>query len=412
MSDVTAIRPAAAVTARFDLRPLMFSNMSCTMAMMAFAALIGPIARVLGLQPWHAGAAVTVAGILWMLLARAWGSASDRFGRRRVLLLGCAGVAISYGAMSLFVDFALATLPAAAIAFLGLLVGRGAVGAFYAAIPAASHALIADHFPPAQRAGAMAGLGAAEGTGMVLGPAIAALLSQSSLSLPLYVMALLPLLGFTVLLFNLPRQEQLLRESLQPIRLADPRLRRPLVTAFVAMFCVAIAQITVGFFSLDQLGLEPTAAARASGIALTGVGIALILSQLSVRHLGWSPQRLIGTGALISAIGFAGSCLATQPWHLWLCYFIAAAGMGLLFPAFSALAANAVNADEQGSTFGTLGAVQAFGLVLGPLVGSLLYGIAPRLPYLVIGALLLLTSLWFAVNREPADELQTARNTE
>ncbi|NER62508.1 MFS transporter, partial [Pseudomonas sp. MAFF212428] len=61
---------SAAVTP-FDLRPLLVANMACTMAMMAFVSLIGPIARVLGLAAWQAGTAVTVAGVIWMLLARA-----------------------------------------------------------------------------------------------------------------------------------------------------------------------------------------------------------------------------------------------------------------------------------------------------------------------------------------------------
>ena len=33
----------------FDLRPLLVANLACTMAMMAFVSLIGPIARILGL---------------------------------------------------------------------------------------------------------------------------------------------------------------------------------------------------------------------------------------------------------------------------------------------------------------------------------------------------------------------------
>ena len=64
----------------FDLRPLLIANMACTMAMMAFVSLIGPLARVLGLAAWQTGAEVTVSGLLWMLLARPWGLASDRLG--------------------------------------------------------------------------------------------------------------------------------------------------------------------------------------------------------------------------------------------------------------------------------------------------------------------------------------------
>lgn len=56
--------------ARFNIKPLMAAGMTCAMAMTAFASLIDPIARSLHLAPRQAGAAVTVGGVLWMLLSR------------------------------------------------------------------------------------------------------------------------------------------------------------------------------------------------------------------------------------------------------------------------------------------------------------------------------------------------------
>ena len=150
---------SAPLTVRpFSLVPLMAAYMACTMSMMAFVSLIGPISRALHLETWHAGAAVTVSGVIWMLLARPWGQASDRFGRRRVLLLGTAGFTLAYWALCLFIDLSLQSLPSVAMAFLGLMLGRGLIGAFYAAIPVGGFALIADNVEPQHRARAMATL--------------------------------------------------------------------------------------------------------------------------------------------------------------------------------------------------------------------------------------------------------------
>lgn len=102
---------AASVAPRFNMLPLVFETFACTLAMMSFVALVGPIARVLGLAPWQAGTTVTVGGIAWVLLARVWGAASDRHGRRRVLLRGLAGFVVSYLALCLFVVLALRWLP-------------------------------------------------------------------------------------------------------------------------------------------------------------------------------------------------------------------------------------------------------------------------------------------------------------
>ena len=393
-NPATSIDAALPTSVSFNLRPLLIAHMACTMAMMACVSLIGPIARVLGLATWQAGAAVTVSGVIWMLLARPWGQASDRLGRRRVLLLGTGGFTLAYWALCVFIDASLQLLPAATLAFIGLVLGRGLIGVFYAAIPAAGYALIADNIEPAHRAKAMASLGAANACGLVLGPAIAALLARYSLSLPFYAMALLPMLGFVVLLTKLPRQELHLKQPPKAVNLSDPRLRRPLVVAFAAMLCVSIAQITVGFFALDRLQMNPADAAQTAGIALTMVGLALICSQLLVRKLEWPPLRMIRVGAIVSALGFAGSMFADTAWILWLCFFVSAAGMGWIFPSFAALAANAVEASEQGATAGSVGAAQGLGVVVGPLAGTLIYAVEPRLPYLVAAALLLLIALW------------------
>ncbi|MNJ79667.1 Major Facilitator Superfamily protein [compost metagenome] len=68
--------------------------------------------------------------------------------------------------------------------------------------------------------------------------------------------------------------------------------------------------------------------------------------------------------------------------------------MGFVFPAFSALAANAMDASEQGATAGSMGAAQGLGVVIGPLAGTLIYAVDPRLPYLIVAGLLLLVGLW------------------
>ncbi|MFJ4064515.1 MFS transporter [Pseudomonas sp. NPDC089996] len=377
-----------------DMRPLLLANMACTMSMMAFVALIGPISRLLGMATWQAGAAVTVAGVVWVLLARPWGRLSDRLGRRRILLLGSAGFTLAYWLLCLFVEGALHWLPGAGLAFVGLMLARGCIGAFYAAIPVGCNALIADHVEPQRRARAMASLGAANAVGLVVGPALAAVLAQHSLSLPFHIMSLLPASAFLVLLFKLKPQPLAQSHAPSPVRLSDPRLRRPLLVAFSAMLSVTVSQIVVGFFALDRLQLAPTDAAQAAGIALTTVGVALILSQVLLRQLEWPPLRMIRVGASVSALGFASGALATSaPW-LWSCYFVAAAGMGFVFPAFSALAANAMQASEQGATAGSIGAAQGMGAVIGPLAGTLVYAVDPRLPFLAVALLLLLVGLW------------------
>ncbi|WP_426959507.1 MFS transporter [Muricoccus radiodurans] len=383
------------------LLPLMAATFSGSLAMMAFVALIGPIARVAGLQPWQAGAAVTASGILWMLGARPWGAASDRHGRRAVLLAGAAGFTLAYWALCLFIDAVLRWELPATLAFLGLVVGRALVGGTYAAIPAASSALIADRVPPAGRAAAMAMLGTGSGAGLVLGPALAALLVPYGLSAPLLATAALPLIALLVLWWTVPRQPPQQRPARKAIPLRDPRLRRPLAIGFAAMFSVAIAQVSVGFYALDRLGLGPEDAARAAGTALMFVGVALVLSQSLAARLRLAPERMVAIGTFVAAIGFGSVLFVDRAWMLGACYFVAAAGMGWVFPGFSAMTANAVTPGEQGGAAGAAGAAQGLGMVVGPVAGSLLYMAGPALPYLLVAAILLAASLSLVL-RPPA----------
>ncbi|WP_280187777.1 MFS transporter [Delftia sp. PS-11] len=386
--------PPAAPAGHFSLRPLLAANLACTLSMMAFVALVGPIARLLGLAPWQAGASVTVGGLLWMLLARVWGAASDRHGRRPVLLAGAAGFALAYWAMVGVIDASLHWRPAPLWVFAGLVLTRGAIGAFYAAVPSVGQALVADHVPSERRAASLAALGAASAVGMVAGPALAATLAPQGLSLPLHATGLLPLLALAVLWRTLPRGPR--REGMVSgaLALSDPRMRRCMCVAFAAMFSVAVAQSTVGFFALDRLALPPAEAARTAGLALTCVGVALIAVQVMATRLGWTPQRMIRTGALVAAAGGAGMWFVSGAVPLYIAFATMAAGMGWVFPAFQAMAANAVQAHEQGAAAGAIGAAQGLGMVSGPLVGTLLHGLAPVVPYALLALLMGAVALW------------------
>ncbi|KPN20893.1 MFS transporter [Xanthomonas sp. Mitacek01] len=392
----TSATPASALPA------LVFTALVGTMAMMAFVAVVGPVVRLLGLAEWHAGLSVTAAGVLWMLSARRWGRLSDRIGRRRVLLIGLAGYAAVYIVMAVFVDAALRAPPAVALSVAMLVATRALIGLFYAAIPPTAAALVADEVPPGRRGAAMAKLGTANALGMVIGPAAAGWIALHGIALALYVAAVLPLLSLAVLWWRLPDAPAADAARGRPkatMALSDPRLRLPVFTVFAAMVSVTIAQVVVGFFAIDRLRLSPADGAGVAGLALTAVGIGLICAQaLVMRFKAVPPARWITVGALVSGLGFASSALIAVQWQLLLAYGVAAFGMGFVFPSFQALAADSVESHEQGAAAGTIAAVQGMGMVAGPLLGTLLYRWSPSLPYLCVGALLVLLSIVAALH--------------
>ena len=179
--------------------------------------------RGLRLAEWHGGLVITIAGLLWMLMARYWGRRSDRIGRRATLLRAAAGYIVSYLLLAAGLDLMLREPPPLWLALAALLVLRALIGAFYAAMPAVSAARIADITAPEQRGAMMAKLGAANAFGMVLGPAIGGLLAKGSLILPLYFAAALPLLGALWLALKLPSDAAHQPRPTPPLKLSDPR---------------------------------------------------------------------------------------------------------------------------------------------------------------------------------------------
>lgn len=386
------------------LPALVFAALTGTMAMMAFVAVVGPVVRLLGLAEWHAGLSVTAAGVLWMLSARRWGVLSDRIGRKRVLMIALAAYVVIYVAMAVFVDAALARPPALWLSVAVLVGTRALVGLFYAAVPPTAAALVADGAAPGQRAAAMAKLGSANALGMVVGPAAAGWIAFHQVSLTLYVAALLPLLSLAVICWRLPTDAPTAAAPSGPrarLGWTDPRLRLPILAVFAAMISVTIAQVTVGFFAIDRLQLSPADGARAAGLALTAVGVGLIAAQALVMKLtAVPPRRWIAIGALISGVGFASVALVDARWELLAAYAVAAFGMGFVFPSFQALAADSVHAHEQGAAAGTVASVQGLGMVIGPMLGTLLYQWRPSAPYLLVGVLLVALSVAALRHRE------------
>jgi len=372
------------------LAPVYLASLTGSMGMMGFVALAGPLAAALGLTAGQIGLSAMAGGLGWVLAARAWGRAADRLGRRMVLMAGVAGFALFYLALCAVAQAGVAGALTATGVLAGLSAARFAMGLSYAAVPAGANALIADRFAPESRAGAMGRLGAAQASGLLLGPAFVALTAGPSPVWPLFVLALMPLPVLALLALRLPADRPAGGGGPLPaLPLTDPRLRVPALAALTAMTAVGIAQIVVGFLALDRLGLPGPTATRLAGGALAAVGVALIVAQVMVGRLGWPPARLIAAGGLIAAAGFAASALAGTGATLVAGYALAGFGAGWVFPAISALAANAVGPQEQGRVAGSVSTAVGLGAMLGPALGGITYGLGDIWPLLIGAALLL-----------------------
>ncbi|WP_419774582.1 MFS transporter [Halarcobacter sp.] len=377
-----------------EIKPLMAVNILCVSSMMAFLAVVGPIIRKLNLQEWHAGLMVALAGVAWVLLSRFWGKKSDYYGRKNILVFTIFGFFLSYLFLAGFVNYAMITPPAVIISLSALVFARVMIGVFYSAIPPVSNALIADKVEPKKRTSYMASLGAANGIGMIIGPMAGGALAIYGLTTPLYFAAILPLVAVVIIYFKLEPSKKREKTQEKPIHFLDKRLRLPMITSFFTMYSIVTSQVCIGFFILDKFYLGEIEAAKSTGYILAVIGVVFIITQIAVSKLkNISSYTWLTLGSILCASGYFLVSIITTQLQLTIAFSIGTVGLGMLMPAFLAITANSVQEHEQGVAAGTVSAAQGLGIIIGPLLSTILYEIKPEIPFLFSAVTFLLLTI-------------------
>src|SRR5215471_17451180 len=101
-----------------------------TLAMAIILPILAPLIRELHLSVSDGGWMISIGSIATAVTAAAWGSASDRFGRKSVMLAGFAGLSVSYLLYAAAIWSGLAAMLSGSTLFLLLAATRGLVGGF------------------------------------------------------------------------------------------------------------------------------------------------------------------------------------------------------------------------------------------------------------------------------------------
>ncbi len=115
----------------------------------------------------------SLSAILWACSSPFWAKASDRYGRKPMMMVGLSGFMVSMTVCGVVVSAGLRHMAAPMAIFGALLLGRALFGLFGAASNPANQAYVADHTPREARTQAMASLAGAFGLGTVFGPFLA-----------------------------------------------------------------------------------------------------------------------------------------------------------------------------------------------------------------------------------------------
>ena len=169
------------------------------------------------------------------------GAFSDRFGRRPVIATCVAGTVVGLGVFGLTLEL---PWPDGSLWPLLLLFGGRLLDGFSGGTAATAGAVLADISTPENRAKAFGLIGVAFGLGFILGPAFAGILSQWSVTLPVWIALLIAVVNLLLVLRLLPETHPL--DQRQPL----PRKRalNPFTQLSGVFSNPRVSRLCLGFF--------------------------------------------------------------------------------------------------------------------------------------------------------------------
>ncbi|MBK6831356.1 MAG: MFS transporter [Flavobacteriales bacterium] len=351
-----------------------------------------------------------VFSLLVFLCSPIWGSASDRFGRRPVILASVIISAVSY------VVFAHADN------VIWLFVSRILTGMGSGNI-AAAQAYVSDISEPKDRAKRI-GLvvGAAWGIAFAAGPVLGGYIFHhlggiQSVGYFAVGLCLLNLLGVLfVLPESLKEKDHARTINFKPVAstfasLKDQRFRDIFIIGFVYITAFSMMNVSISFFWKDRYALDVDQV----GMLMAIVGVMSAISQgalVGVFQKLWGERRMMINGAVLVGLGLAAIPFVPlglrasvplgadgQPIHqdldlLFVLYsmvpmIMLSVGNACLNPSLVSILSRQAGPHEQGEVMGQNMGFGSLGRVLGPTLSSFLYPLGMGLPFWVGGAIML-----------------------
>ena len=352
-------------------------------------AILGPLGREVGMSELQISSIIAASSLVVFLASPRWGRLSDRWGRKRVMVIGLFGYACGNFLFASVFHLTLigALLPLAG--YLLLMLTRVMHASVMSAIMPASSAYMADITSVATRTKGMGAVGAANNFGSILGPALGGLLAGITLLTPLWVASAVAIITALFVIFLLPdipkvapSTGQSRGTASQKLGYFDPRIFPYIIVGALMFMGMALVQQTLAFRFQDVLGLTAVETAQTFGIAMGCSAAASLVSQIGLmQRINLTPFQWLRVALPILAIAFACLALADTRNLMITAMVLQGAGMGLAGPAFMAGASLAVEPHEQGAVAGIAGSCGPLGFTVGPLLGGFFYQISPDLPY-------------------------------
>lgn len=361
---------------------------------------IPPIARDLGLNEIQIGSIFATSAVAWMILSPVWGSLSDSIGRKKIVIVGLLGFAISLVLFSLTISLGQKELLTGTLLFVLLVSARVLNGIFGSATRPSSGGWVADISSINSRSRAFARLDSGFSMGRILGPALAGLLLLVSYTAPFFFFAAGAFIVIVLVIFQQSPPKISSLKEVKKLSMFDSRVWPFLIVSAAFGICNASLFQTSSFFFQDVItpSSENYIALASVGFMLTGLGV--LNGQLLIAdRLQTSPGSLIKLGVIFNCLSLLGYAYSSSLVQVYICLFFFGLGNGMLGPGISSSLSLSVGKDYQGVAGGFLGMVIPIGHVASPLISMPLYTINPVYPYILGSSLMFLCTVFIFTNK-------------
>ena len=356
-----------------------------------------------------AGVLASITSFVAIFTAPIWGSLSDRYGRKLMVLRSTLGIAI----FTMLMAVALSPWH-----MLALRAGMGALAGFNSA----ATVLVSTQVPEQRLGYSLGWLGTGQLVGSLVGPVIGGVVADvtGSFRIPFVfagAISLIAFLGtwrFVPERFTRPTEGRQRRSMLAALSiLTRTRGLVPLIVVMLmAQFATQAVQPVVTLFVQEMLGSRPDLATL-GGLAFSVTGLAGVLA---VPFLG-RKSDIIGYRVVL-LISLLGAALFTVPQALpfgYWAFVVERFGLGLfvggILPAANSLIGRLTTPASRGFVYGMVSSAYFIGNTLGPLTGGVVAAtVGINWVFAVTAALLFanLAWVWFTVPEAGADAGNTS----
>lgn len=343
----------------------------------------------------YLGILISIYAACKFFMAPIMGGLSDYFGRKPILLFSLLGSAIGY--------FTLGIGGTLWVLFLGRIIDGISAGDI-----STLYAYAADSATGKERAKLYSYLGAANGLGFMIGPAIGGLLGVKQVSLPFFVAGGISIITAVFIHFILPetlekekRTKNITFHSFNTFAhfkdiLSLKETRNIIILGTFFFIGLILYQSNIAVFVKNVFTWNPAHV----GALFALVGLCDIISRavLLPRLLKFSEKSVGGSGLLLMIVGF--SFIAFSDYYnavilLWAAVIFITIGEGLFDPHYNNMLSHSVNDNKQGKLQGVNQGIQSLLYAIFPAVSGMIYLYHPAAVYIVAAFLTIITLLYF-----------------